>query len=507
MDWRARVRDLWSLLDSMDELGFSLNPLDIGANIRALWSLVERGWAVATEAPPGDTEAIAAAADDWFTTTEVLLRAGDDFESTAQNLDQVWQGEAAEACAQTLTVLGHRSADSGTSLRTGAVALATYGEQIRTAQVRHEEFGSGLRAAGDRIELVAPWNLGEMISEVLTLIAGAVHAAIDAYTIAGEATEECQRALDRAVGDLGFPPSGAPGLSALETMRVEHSADGRTRPPLHGDVAERAASAYDDLSSAEQAQVDAILDDAPSEEHRAWVLASLAGGALVTTLDGFARRIAGLDAEPGPGGRPSELARALDPSAHELAQETPTTCGSAALTYARMYNDPVYALAILDGYDATSGATNPGSVTDRFGAAEQEVMARTNSTTDPDGNFTWPWPKQLGTPPWGAAEEMNHGAGVDGTSYEVDMIDSDSPDDRQQAYDDLARNADGGRVSPLYVGGEDSPRHVVLVVDRVGEDLVVYDPANGQERTVSEQDFVDGELPGYWERPWAAVTP
>lgn len=507
MDWRARVRDLWSLLDSMDELGFSLNPLDIAANIRALWSLVERGWAVATEAPPGDAGAIAAAADDWFAVAGALVRAGEDLEGNAQDVDQVWRGEAAEACARTLTALDHRSADSGASLRTGAVALATYGEQIRTAQLRHEEFGSGLRAAADRIELVAPWNLGEMISEVLTLIAGAVHAAIDAYTIAGEATEECQRVLDRAVGDLGFPPAGAPGLSALETMRVEHSADGRTRPPLHGDVAERAASAYQDLSAAEQAQVDEILDNAPTEDHRAWVLASLASGADMTTLQGFAQRISILDAEPGPGGRPSELARALDPGAHELAQATSTTCGSAALTYARMYNDPVYALAILDGYDAETSTTDAGSVTDRFAAAEQQVMSRTNSMRDPDGNLTWPWPRQLGTPPWGAAAEMNHDAGVDGTSYQVGLIDSDSPDDRQQAYDDLARNADSGRVSPLYVGGEDSPRHVVLVVDRVGEDLIVYDPANGQERTVAESDFVHGELPGYWERPWAAVTP
>src|SRR5699024_10816327 len=149
----------------------------------------------------------------------------------------------------------------------------------------------------------------------------------------------------------------------------------------------RAASAYDDLSPAEQAEVDAILTAAPSTAHQAWILAALAGRARTAGLDAFAPRIHRLPPRPPPGCRPSDLARALDPGTHELVQETSTTCGSAALTYARMFHDPVYALSILDGYDATTGTTDHGSITDRFGAAEQQVMARTNSTTDPDGNL------------------------------------------------------------------------------------------------------------------------
>lgn len=505
MDWRGAIRDLWAFLDQVSEMGFSLNPLELGQNISALWGLIQRAWEMATSPPPGDAAAIEAAAEDWRAVATALTSADDGFAAAEHELGGLWHGEAAEACATTLTALGDRSSASAAHVRRGVTALRNYADAITTAQRRHEDLGNGLRAAGDRLGFVAPWDIAEMITDVLRLVIQAVGAAIEAYTIAGEATEECERELNRAVSDLEFPPSGAPGMSALETMRVEHSDDGRSRPPLHGDVSERATDAYNDLSSAEQARVDDLLDTAPSEEHRAWILGALASGADVGDLENFAGHIFGLDHYPAADGGPSELELALDPGAHQLAQRSNTTCGSASLTYATMLNDPVYALNILDGYDAGTGTQDGGSIEDRFGAAEEEVMSRTNDSEDQDGNFSMPWPSALGTPPWGAAEEMNRDAGV-GDGYGVNLVDSDSPHDRQQAYDDLAQSVDDGRVSPLYVGDDAIPRHVVLVVDRVGDDLIVYDPARGEEWTVSEADFVNGDLPG-WDRPWATVTP
>ena len=310
------------------------------------------------------------------------------------------------------------------------------------------------------------------------------------------------------------------GMSVLELMNVSSAAPGA--PPLYGDTAKRAQERYDGLGEGAREVVDQMLAHAPSAQHRAWILAALASGASHETLANFADRISSMGAD--------DLRDALDPTVVTLQQASDTTCGSASMAVARMLADPIFALRILTGYDAVSGTDVPTPAYDdlrtyvpgpgdpavetpehlamrqRFHEAELAAKGRTNDASDGQGGLSMPWVDALGTSPWGAAEELNGASGSN--DYGVSMVDSSSPVDRQQAYDALEVAGRDGRPSAVYVGDGTSPRHVVLVVGAGDGTLTVYEPWDGRTVTVTEEQFVSGDVDlAGWERPWAVVTP
>lgn len=500
-DWRARVRDLWAALDRIQEHGFSLNPLDVLRNVAALRDLVAHVWQVATEPPPGDPAAVEAAAVTWRRLGDALDARAGDLGAARGSLPTTWRGDAADGCDRTLRLLGDRFDDAASLARRAARILSAYADELTTARRRHADAAEALRAARDRIGPCAPWEWADLLGDVVRSVREAVDAVTSAYERAGRAAEGCEGELATIADRMPFPTGdGVPALTAFDLLD-RHTRD-ETKRPLVGDTADRARQRYESLSAADQAEVDRLLAGLPTSEHRAWLLAALAGGADVTTLGRFAGRIDDLP--------PDALADVLDPTSTTLQQQSTTTCGSASLVFARMLNDPVYALRVLDGYDATTGSTDTtGKPDDRFAAEELAAKARTNDARDGSGGWSMPWPDAIGTSPWGAAEEMNGAAGVPGTGYGVGLVESDSPDDRRGAYQDLARAADQGRVSPLYVGDDASPRHVVLVVGRTEAGLQVYEPGRGVVVTVSEDVFVSGDVSvlGGWSRPWATVAP
>lgn len=257
------------------------------------------------------------------------------------------------------------------------------------------------------------------------------------------------------------------------------------------------------LTSPRPAAVDALLETAPTDRHRDWVLRAAAAGAADATLVVFADRISGMGAR--------ELARALDPLSQPrgaLRQQSATTCGSASLVVARMLTDPVYALLLLDGFDARTGEVVGGDVGRRFAGQEQQVKGRTNGIRGATGRLALPWPHRLGTPPWGAREEMDAWAGVAGTRHRVLRIDSDSAESRMAAWRLVVAAVQGGHPCPVYVGDAAVPRHVVLALGTSGDSLTIYEPSAGGPATVARSDLVDGRVDiAGWNRPWAVVIP
>ena len=51
-----------------------------------------------------------------------------------------------------------------------------------------------------------------------------------------------------------------------------------------------------------------------------------------------------------------------------------------------------------------------GTEAQRFAAYEQVVASRTNALVGAGGRLQLPWPRALGTPPWGALNELEFGA-------------------------------------------------------------------------------------------------
>jgi hypothetical protein len=191
-------------------------------------------------------------------------------------------------------------------------------------------------------------------------------------------------------------------------------------------------------------------------------------------------------------------------------QQTATTCGSASLTIARMLVNPAFAAWIRDGIrkDAREGdLPDTGTEAQRFAAYEQVVAARTNSLVGAGRRLQLPWPRALGTPPWGALNELELGASDPEADYEVAWFRQRGREGLAHTYADLRARVRAGRPALLYVGSAWAPRHVVLVMPASGvQELDVYEPSVGRVVDLPQHAFVEKRLQvGGWNHPWAAV--
>jgi hypothetical protein len=190
-------------------------------------------------------------------------------------------------------------------------------------------------------------------------------------------------------------------------------------------------------------------------------------------------------------------------------QQSPVTCGSACLTVARMLVDPVFASWVRTGEPHPPGAPEGSTQAERFAAYERVVIRRTNGVLAGGQRPNLPWPRLLGTPPWGARHELEFGAARQGTRYVLDLL---RPRDRASlvaGYDRLVEVVAEGEPALLYVGSATLPRHVVLVLPGDGDrTLDVYDPASGAVRPLRRDDVVGRRMRlSGWDVPWLAVRP
>ncbi|GEA83275.1 WXG100 family type VII secretion target [Cellulomonas gelida] len=506
VDFDKVVQSLWRGLDSLDEAGFSLNPLDLVQNVAAAGRLVDRIRTIATQPPPGDPAASVRAAHAWSTLARGLTATTDKVDADRVHRRSVWTGSAARAFDATAVELDRRLTDAATGARRAAVALEEHAEALARAQRRHGDVAGSLRRARDDI----PRHPGELdqLDDVVRHLREALNAALESWRDAGAAAKACASELAAVEATMPFPDGAAPGMRALDALGQHGTGSGRL--PLVDGVLERARAAYEAMSAQDRAAFDALMADAASQRHRAWLLAALAAGHPIATLRRFAQRI----------NRAPDPDALLDPQSalrHDgpFTQTTGTTCGSSSLVYASMLRDPALALRVLTGYDATTGQADDPSRTpgDRFKDLETEMKRRTDDPrVDPDrgwrpDNVSMPWIPALGTSPWAAAEELDAMA-PDGVRYEVDMVDPASSDDKQDAYRSLVESTDQGHPAILYVGDETAPRHVVLVYAHADGSIELYEPGHGQRVVVTQEQFVAGEFSvGGWPKPWAVVTP
>lgn len=188
------------------------------------------------------------------------------------------------------------------------------------------------------------------------------------------------------------------------------------------------------------------------------------------------------------------------------SQQSPVTCGAACLTVARMLVDPVLHAWIDSGAGPAPAGCSGGDLESRFGSYERVVHARTNAVHPRTASWQPPWPRALGTPPWGAIRELEHGAALPGIAYGVRLL----------RWHEARAEAEllGARVRPgaptlLFLGDTTLPRHIVLVHEAEhGAGPHVYDPAYGRV-TRYAADTVTRRLrnPSGWDRVWLTVHP
>lgn len=232
------------------------------------------------------------------------------------------------------------------------------------------------------------------------------------------------------------------------------------------------------------------------------------------------------DLGPVPAPDPETAARRLA-TARRLAadgrQQDGTTCGSAVLTMLAALGDPGLEHWLARG--RLTGPTLPpelagapssaldrladASAAVRFRAVHRVVQRRTTERSLLGG----PWPRALGTPPWGAAGVARL-AGVAWTHRPLDDTDAGS---LRAELDRVRRWVAAGVPVPLYSGGDIRqglaaavPRHVVLVVGADDGALDVFEPSRGAVVRARVADLLtpDGPQPalGGWRHlAWAVV--
>jgi hypothetical protein len=190
-------------------------------------------------------------------------------------------------------------------------------------------------------------------------------------------------------------------------------------------------------------------------------------------------------------------------------QQSPVTCGSACLTVARMLVDPVFASWVRTGRPHPPGSPDGDTPAERFAAYERVVMRRTNSLLAGGHRLNLPWPRALGTPPWGARRELEYGAARLGTRYTLDVLRHEDGSGLQSDFETLVDVVAEGEPALLYVGNVLAPRHVVLVLPGDGDrTLDVYDPGSGRVDHLRRDTVVEQRLRlSGWDVPWLAVRP
>lgn len=190
-------------------------------------------------------------------------------------------------------------------------------------------------------------------------------------------------------------------------------------------------------------------------------------------------------------------------------QQSPTTCGSACLTIARMLVDPDFAAWILTGAGPQVGTVSGTDAAARFAAYERVVHRRTNGLNAGGGRINLPWPRALGTPPWGAKKELEFGAARRGTRYDIEVLRPHGRSALDGHYGRLLDLVADGEPALLYVGDAFLPRHVCLILpDRGDGNLEVYEPSAGVVKELEREEFVGNSLGlGGWNVSWISVQP
>ncbi len=231
--------------------------------------------------------------------------------------------------------------------------------------------------------------------------------------------------------------------------------------------------------------------------------------AVTQVLGGLARRVWG--SRPGRAAAPpapprtvaAGLARRLDEVLRDrgtaFRQASGTTCGSSSLAMFRVLTDRDFAETLLQG--------TPDDVGGRWARLEKAVLASTNAASSGSG-LRLPWPRALGTPPWGLRDALDDLGRPRGVRFEVVRVDGTRAGEVDAALQRVDAALARGVPVPLYVGDGLTPRHVVLAVGTGREWLDLYDPGHGGRSRVRREALRTGRARvSGWDLLWAVVPP
>lgn len=490
-----RLADLRSLLATVQELDL-WPPWD---TVGRLVELVGQA-ATATMLPPDpDPAALTSARTGWRMLDQRADSATADLVRVPFHVSTaVWEGGSGDSFRSSVTELSGRVRSVRTACDSVEGTLEGLTGDMTGVRDAHR---AGREKILDNLEIswsdLLPWEAYDLLTRRRGLVVDGVRETLGAYEDAAELVLAADRAIRRALDAVELP-TRLPTAGGISTVDLLNGWDD-DRGLLSGAALARYEHRFAELSPGQQRELREALASARSDAERAAILAGVGGGLAGAALTRYLQHLRTMDR------RDIERMDPLTSPSDDVTQPDQTTCGSSSLVMARMLNDPAYAMWMRTGYDPETGETDPRSFEERFDDESFRVKTLTNDATSPEGEPQQPWPSFLGTPPWGAASEMNAHAGVPGSEYGNDVVD---PSDPGRTFDAVQRASEDGHAVPLYIGDEWSPRHVVLVTGTDGDSLEVYDPASGSTTTISRDEFEGNDLgTSGWDQAWTAVVP
>jgi hypothetical protein len=157
-----------------------------------------------------------------------------------------------------------------------------------------------------------------------------------------------------------------------------------------------------------------------------------------------------------------------------LRQRDSVSCGPCVAVVAGTLLDPAYSAAV-------------GEAGARFDAEQRRIHQSINRI----------WPRRLGMTPAGMARALSRYR-----PYRWRIFRG-----RRDRLEDVRTAATNGQPVPMLIGNL-IPRHWVLVIDVVGDDVACYEPSSGTIRICDIGDLRDSRLDGLgFPRPFGFVVP
>jgi len=179
-----------------------------------------------------------------------------------------------------------------------------------------------------------------------------------------------------------------------------------------------------------------------------------------------------------------------------------TTCGAASMAIMLMMGDPFVGAWVasgrrLGGYVPPEVRSIPpqarlDTVELRWGALQKAIH---RETVRRGFLLLLPWPERLGTPPW----RVNNSTRFAGIGFRGAVVDDTDDADVSALISHASAALRDGIPVPIYASGDSAkgidtviPRHVVLLVRRLADGFVAYEPGSARLYPITDDQIRQG---------------
>jgi uncharacterized protein YukE len=487
----------------------------IQAALDSSWSLVEVpalvtiiDSALGIPGPDGSPAAISEQGHAYAQAGATAKNVATDLHDVARNkIPAAWRGVAADTASRTVDAATTDVDTTARVLVRAGHALATWSENLRSAQ-RHDHTGrAALSSAQDRLGSLSAVASGSGQHEDLSALRAAVDEArsgialvVRGASVAREAGEAAASIL-RDLAGHGSAKRGYP-LNSLKNVK-NASSDGGGDILTSAELS-RASAMLKDMTPAERAKFEALLTDAKSKPEAAFIVKALAAGNSLSAVEQFDKLI------HTHGNNLTWLSQHLSPnlttdtydgqryfywpSAHGdyyiLSQGNVGDCVAASTVVALAKLDPVFMLKLTTGdHPGIRGSDSPTQFEHRL---QHAYISQYQEGQRADGSPVYPHANQGLTPPGETLltnSDLGHATGL---QYHYQTLDGSS--DNQAVLPQIEKAVSSGQPVPIdIINASGTKAHQIMIIGQSGDKLQIYNPW-GTTHWVTTQQFVNNQL-------------